>query len=332
MAHDIAITWPRQNTEDYHMLVAVTGVSGFIGGQVALHFAQEGHDVIGIDLQPCSVPVGNACVRFLQADYGSTEFHRLLLEYRPQAILHLGASSLVGPSMRDPEAWFQNNVVQTKRLLDVWANAMPDCRMIFSSSSSVYGEPRSVPCREIDAAVPMSPYGQSKLMGEFMIQSYVRAYNLRAVVFRYFNVCGADPQARHGQAPAATHIMARVLESLRDGMPFRLNGDDYDTADGSCIRDHVHVQDVARLHELACYPGFEPDVYNVGLGSGSSNLQIMNLAQEITGRKLNYDIGPRRPGDPSQLFAHTAKLKAQGWAPEYSVRDMLTHAWQWYSQ
>lgn len=314
------------------MIVAVTGVSGFIGGQVALHFAAQGHDVLGIDLRACSDAVGNACVRFLQADYGSAEAHRLLLEYSPKAILHLGASSLVGPSMADPEAWYQNNVVQTKGLLDLWAQALPNARLVFSSSSSVYGEPRSIPCRETDIPAPLSPYGESKLMGEFMIRSYARAYGLSAVMLRYFNVCGADPQARHGQAPSATHIIARVLESIQQGQKFRLNGNDYDTPDGSCVRDHVHVQDVARLHELACADSFEPSVYNVGIEHGVSNLEIMHMAQEITGLELDFEIGPRRAGDPSQLLASTERLRAQGWQAQYSLKDMIQHAWAWYNR
>jgi UDP-glucose 4-epimerase len=314
------------------MIVAITGVSGFIGGQVALHFADQGHDVLGIDLRACSDTVGNACVRFLQADYGSADAHRLLLEYTPQAILHLGASSLVGPSMTDPDPWYQNNVIQTKRLLDLWSQALPHTRLIFSSSSSVYGEPQSIPCLETDTPVPLSPYGESKLMGEFMIQSYARAYDLSAVMFRYFNVCGADPSVRHGQAPAATHIIARVLESLQQGQKFRLNGNDYITPDGTCVRDHVHVQDVAYLHELACDHDFKPGIYNVGTEHGASNLEIMRMAQEITGLELDYEIGPRRAGDPSRLLASTNRLRSQGWQPKYDLHDMIQHAWAWYNR
>jgi UDP-glucose 4-epimerase len=209
---------------------------------------------------------------------------------------------------------------------------MPNTRLIFSSSSSVYGEPQRVPCMETDTPSPLSPYGQSKLMCEFMIQSYARAYDLSAVMFRYFNVCGADPQTRHGQAPEGTHIIARVLESIRDGGEFRLNGDDYDTPDGTCVRDHVHVQDVARLHELACEKSFEPGVYNVGIEHGASNREIIDLAQEITGLSLNHTTGPRRPGDPSRLLASTQRLRNQGWQPTLDLRDMIQHAWRWYNR
>jgi UDP-glucose-4-epimerase GalE len=314
------------------MMIAVTGVSGFIGGQVALHLSRSGHDVLGIDLQPCSETVAAACMRFLQADYGGAEAHKMLLDHRPSVIMHLGATSLVGPSIKEPEPYWQNNVVHTKRLLDVWANAMPDTRLIFSSSSSVYGEPAKVPCVETDTPAPLSPYGQSKLMCEYMIRSYAQAYDLDAVMFRYFNVCGADPQGQHGQAPGGTHIIARVLESIRDLGEFRLNGNDYDTADGTCVRDHVHVADVARLHELACEDSFAPNVYNVGLGHGTSNRDIVDLAQEITGRKLNVTTGPRRAGDPSRLLAHTQRLRDQGWQPTLDLSDMIQHAWAWYNR
>ena len=314
------------------MKVAVTGVSGFIGGQVALHFSRAGHKVLGIDIRPCSDVIANACDKFVLADFGDHGALNAVREYQPHAILHLAASSLVGPSMYDPMGYFYHNVVQTKRLLDVWCCDLRSTKMIFSSSSSVYGEPKSVPCFENQTPSPMSPYGQSKFMGEMMIQSYAQAYNLSAVMFRYFNVCGADPQGQHGQEPGATHIIARILESLRDGTVFTLNGKDYETPDGSCIRDHVHVQDVARLHEMACDQKFAPGIYNVGMEQGASNLEIINLAQEITGTMIKWITGPRRAGDPSHLLSSSSKLQNQGWQPEYTLRDMIQHAWQWYQK
>lgn len=314
------------------MIVGITGVSGFIGGQVALHLADQGHEILGIDRRMCSTAVGSACVHFLQTDYGSADAHRFLLAHSPEAILHFGANSLVAPSMSDPMEYWRNNVTGTMQLLDLWAHALPRTRLIFSSSSSVYGEPRSIPCRESDTPDPISPYGHTKLAGELMIQDYAQAYGLQAVIFRYFNVCGADPGGRHGQASAATHIIARVLESIQQGHKFRLNGDDYDTPDGTCVRDHVHVQDVARLYEMALSPDFRTGVYNVGMEQGASNRQIMELAQQITGLELDHETGPRRQGDPSQLLADTARLRAQGWQPTLGLEDMIRHAWAWYNR
>lgn len=314
------------------MKIAVTGVSGFIGGQVALYLSDQGHEVVGIDLRVASDDIQDACCEFLAADYGSPEAHRRLLYHDPEVMLHFGASSLVAPSMTDPSGYWENNVSSTKRLLDLWVHALPRARFVFSSSSSVYGEPRSIPCRETDVPNPISPYGHTKLAGELMVQSYADAYDLDAVIFRYFNVCGADPKTRHGQAPDATHIIARVLESLQRVQRFRLNGDDYDTPDGTCVRDHVHVQDVARLYGMTCQRKIAADIYNVGMQQGASNLEIMSLAQQVTGLELQYDIGPRRPGDPSQLLASTDRLRAQGWQPQYSLQDMIQHAWAWYNR
>jgi len=314
------------------MVIAITGVSGFIGGQVALHLADQGHDIIAVDLRQPSDAVGSVLKQFVQGDYADQAWHRCLLEHLPKAVLHFGASSLVAPSMTNPSSYFENNVSGMKRLLDLWAQALPQTRFIFSSSSSVYGEPQHSPCQEHHTPAPISPYGQSKLAGEHMVNSYRSAYGLNAVVFRYFNVCGADPQARHGQTPGATHIIARVLESIRDSATFRLNGADYDTPDGTCVRDHVHVQDVARLYEMAIGPDFACDVYNVGMQHGASNREIMDAAQNITGLELDWETGPRRAGDPSQLLADTQRLRNQGWQPQYDLEDMIQHAWAWYNR
>jgi UDP-glucose-4-epimerase GalE len=314
------------------MLVAITGISGFIGGQVALYLHSLGIEILGVDLRPCSPEIQATCVRFVQDDYGGIHAHKAMMDMRPEAILHLAASSLVAPSIAQPEQYIHNNVFRLWQMTQFWRQVLPRTRIIFSSSSSVYGEPRSVPITEDHGFNPMSPYGQTKLTGEFILHSVARAYGLEVVSFRYFNVCGADPEARHGQEPGATHIIARVLESLRDGTEFRLNGDDYDTADGTCVRDHVHVQDVARLHALALYPALQPGAYNVGIQHGASNREIMELAQEITGRQLKYTVGPRRAGDPGQLLADTTKIRSQGWEPQYSLRDMIQHAWAWYNR
>jgi UDP-glucose 4-epimerase len=194
----------------------------------------------------------------------------------------------------------------------------------------VYGQPETWPVSENSPTNPLSPYGESKRMIEMMLESYHRAHGLDYVALRYFNVCGADAQHRHGQRPGATHIIARILESLRDDKPFVLNGTDYPTPDGTCIRDHVHVNDVARLHEQAMEPDFISGVYNVGLEHGCSNLEIVDRAQKITGRTLIVNTGDRRPGDPSKLVGSITKISAQGWKPQYGLDDMIQHAWDWY--
>ena len=189
------------------------------------------------------------------------------------------------------------------------------------------------PCHEVDPCEPISPYGESKLMIEMILKSYHRAYNLDYVAFRYFNACGADSQGRHGQEPGATHIIARVLESLRDGTEFVLNGTDYETEDGTCVRDYVHVEDIAQAHLLAVTTQLSSDIYNLGSSQGTSNSEIVKAAMRITDKKLTFTTGNRRPGDPAVLTASADKFsQAAGSWRKYDINDMISHAWSWYSR
>jgi UDP-glucose 4-epimerase len=190
------------------------------------------------------------------------------------------------------------------------------------------------PCQEVDPAEPISPYGQSKLMIEWMLASYGQAYGIDSVAFRYFNACGADSSARHGQEPGATHIIARVLESLRDQSDqFVLNGKDFATEDGTCVRDYIHVEDLAQAHILAIDRNVPGGVYNLGTNQGYSNLQILHGAISITKQDLAYTVGPRRAGDPATLTADASKfMGASGWQPKHGLEDMITHAWAWYNR
>jgi UDP-glucose 4-epimerase len=216
-------------------------------------------------------------------------------------------------------------------LLHIMMNAVPRARFIFSSSAAVYGEPVMTPCHEVDPREPISPYGQSKLMVEQILESYHRAYGLDYVAFRYFNACGADSQGRHGQEPGATHIIARVLESIRDRTEFVLNGTNYPTPDGTCIRDYVHVEDIARAHALALDPAVPAGVYNLGSGSGSSNQEIITAAERITGKKLKIVSGKQRDGDPPLLTASAGKFNSvvDQWQ-HHDLDTMISHAWAWY--
>jgi UDP-glucose 4-epimerase len=312
--------------------IIVTGVSGFIGGQTMLHFQAQGHKVVGVDMVALPAHLRGVPDIFLHEDYSSAYVIEYIKRENPYAIIHCAGTSLVGPSVRNPELYYNNNFVKTKKLLDTLVQSKTKPRFVFSSSSSVYGQPDICPVSEEYTPNPVSPYGESKRMIEMMLESYHRAYGLDYVTLRYFNVCGADPQARHGQKPGATHIIARILESLRDDKPFVLNGTDYSTPDGTCIRDHVHVADVADLHHMAIEPSFVSGVYNVGLEHGVSNLEITNLAQQITSKTLDISYGDRRPGDPAMLVGNTTKIFSQGWRPQYTLEDMISHAWTWHTR
>lgn len=310
--------------------VVVTGASGYIGGQCALQLHDAGHLVMGIDRRPLPRQLQDM-IQFVQADFDSDESFRKIIELRPSAIIHCAGTSLVGPSIKNPSDYYNNNVVKTLHLLNIVMSAIPKARFIFSSSAATYGTPvASLPCQETDTLKPISPYGESKQMVEQVLAAYHRAYGLDYVAFRYFNACGADPKGRHGQEPGATHIIARVLESIRDNQEFTLYGNDYDTRDGTCVRDYVHVSDIAQAHILALSPTIPAGVYNLGSNAGTSNQEIISAAESITGRKLKIQQGVRREGDPDVLVANADRFNQLMRWQRFNLNDMIRHAWAWY--
>ena len=312
------------------MIVVVTGASGYIGGQVSLALADAGHRVIGIDHRPCAWRMKDVFNQFVQADFDSDQAKTKLIQLQPDAIIHCAGTSLVGPSVKYPSDYYHNNVIKTIHLLDLVVNALPKTRFIFSSSASVYGEPILDTCSEVDPCEPMSPYGESKRMIEQVLSSYHHAYNLDYVAFRYFNACGADGLGRHGQEPGATHVIARILEATRDNKQFSLYGDDYETPDGTCIRDYVHVEDIAHAHLYALNSSVPSGVYNLGSNTGTSVKEILACAAAIAG-KVPVLLEPRRAGDPAVLTASAAKfgMLIPHWR-QYTLDDMIQHAWAWY--
>ena len=315
------------------MNVIVTGSAGYIGGQVALQLKDAGHTVIGIDRRPLQKHQTGVVDSFVLADFDSDTAFKTLLDIRPDAIVHCAGTSLVGPSIKNPSEYYFNNVAKTLQLLTLVTKAMPRTRIIFSSSAATYGEPVMNPICEVDPTEPISPYGQSKLMIDMMLESYHRAYGLDYVSFRYFNACGADPQARHGQEPGATHLIARFLEATRDDGQFRIYGDDYPTADGTCVRDYVHVDDIARAHVMALDQTIPCGVYNLGSNTGTSVIQVMKQAKTIIGKTPYIGQEARREGDPPVLTASADKFTAvAGSWQQYTLDDMIAHAWKWYTK
>jgi UDP-glucose 4-epimerase len=312
------------------MTVVITGAAGYIGGQIALTLKDSGHKVVGIDRRPCPKYLEETFTKFIQADFDSDQAKTKLLQVGPTAIIHCAGTSLVGPSVTHPGEYYHNNVIKTINLLDFICNAMPKTRVIFSSSAAVYGEPIMTPCSEVDPCDPVSPYGESKRMVEQILASYHQAYKLDYVAFRYFNACGADSQGRHGQEPHATHIIARVLESIKDKQEFVLNGIDYPTNDGTCVRDYVHVEDIATAHVAALDAKVSAGVYNLSSNQGISNLEIIEAAQRITKQILNFRSGAKRAGDPAMLTASSEKFDQYSVWKKYSLDDMIQHAWNWY--
>jgi UDP-glucose 4-epimerase len=314
--------------------VVVTGGAGYIGGQTVLNLLDAGHSVLAIDRSLEVNHLSDCGAKWLTGDFAGEISLGAIKTFQPEAIIHCAGTSLVGPSMTDPAEYYHNNFVKTKILCNFLVKEKIKARLIFSSSAATYGNPIMTPCQEVDPAEPISPYGESKLMIEWMLKAYQRAYGLDYVAFRYFNACGADSQARHGQAPGATHIIARVLEALRDNSgAFVLNGTDFETEDGTCIRDYVHVEDLVDAHIRAMNSNIPSGVYNLGTNTGYSNLQIIHGAIGITKRDLSYHTGPQRPGDPTQLTADASKfMGVSEWKPKYGLEDILRHAWAWYTR
>jgi UDP-glucose 4-epimerase len=314
--------------------IVVTGGAGYIGGQTVLQLLDAGHSVLAIDRSLEHNPLQDCGAKWLVGDFAGQVALDNIRTFQPDAIIHCAGTSLVGPSMMNPQEYYDNNFVRTKILCDFLVKEKIKARLIFSSSAATYGNPIMTPCQEVDPAEPISPYGESKLMIEWLLRSYQRAYDLDYVAFRYFNACGADSQARHGQRPGATHIIARVLEALRDDSgEFVLNGTDFETDDGTCVRDYIHVEDLARAHIMAMDPAIPGEVYNLGTNTGYSNLQIIHGAIGVTKKDLSYSTGPRRSGDPAQLTADATKfMTASGWKPQFGLEDIIRHAWAWYNK
>jgi UDP-glucose 4-epimerase len=311
--------------------IIVTGVSGYIGGQTAIALHEAGHNVFGIDLQPLPKHLESFVTQFYQTDFCSGRGLDLMSNSGIDAVVHCAGTSLVGPSKANPQEYFHNNVGKTLAMLDSLIELEQRPRVIFSSSASVYGDPVMTPCEEIDPVAPISPYGQSKLMIEWFLESYAVAYGLDFVAFRYFNAAGADAQGRHGQESGATHIVARALESVINGTEFICNGNEYDTEDGTCVRDYVHVSDIANAHVIAVDTAVPPGTYNLGNSSGHSNLTVIKEVESVTGKTVNLSFGPVREGDPATLTANSNKFSnATGWQAQYTLTDIVTHAWDWY--
>lgn len=313
----------------------VTGAVGYIGGETVLKLLDAGHEVLGVDRRaPPDRLVNLPNTWWCTHDFASDPALSTIDMFKPDAIIHCAGTSLVGPSLMNPNEYYENNFVKTKRLLDfLIEQKQTHIRFIFSSSAATYGDPIMTPVQETDPTEPISPYGQSKLMTDWMLASYQRAYGLDYVSFRYFNACGADSQVRHGQEAGATHIIARVLEAVKNGQDFTLYGDDYPTPDGTCVRDYIHVEDLAEAHVLAMDRKIPSDVYNLGTNTGYSNLEVIRTAAQITGVNIPMLHGAKREGDPAVLTADANKfMTVSGWKPRFVMTDIVNHVWAWYNK
>ncbi|MDP9341757.1 MAG: UDP-glucose 4-epimerase GalE [Actinomycetota bacterium] len=316
------------------MKVLVTGGAGFIGSVVGEALVEQGHEVVALDnLSHGHREAVHPEARFVECDLlEQARTDQVLARERPDAVVHMAAEALVDVSITDPGRFFRANVVGGVHLLDAVVRHGVE-RLVFSSTAAVYGEPDRVPIPEDAPHRPVNSYGESKLSFERMLRWYRRAHGLRHVSLRYFNACGATERFGEHHEPE-THLIP-ILLGVALGFRDRaiLFGSDYDTPDGSCIRDYVHVADLAGAHVLALehIDELEARTYNLGNGSGSSNLEVVAAIREVTGHDVPVDVGPRRPGDPARLVADPSRIRSElGWVPDRPVlADMVKSAWAW---
>lgn len=320
--------------------VLVTGGAGYIGSHCVLALAAAGFNVIVLDnlvYGHREFVEGLEHVQLIQGDIGD----RILLDQifsqtKISAVLHFAAYAYVGESVTHPAKYYRNNVVGTLTLLEAMVAAQVQS-LVFSSTCATYGIPHTVPIREAHPQSPINPYGMSKLMVEHMLEDFSAAYNLRSVRFRYFNAAGADPQGRVGEDHTPeTHLIPLVLQTAlgrRDAIT--VFGTDYDTPDGTCIRDYIHVTDLAQAHVLGLkylLEGNPTSIFNLGNGSGFSVREIIETAKQITRCPIPVIEGKRRPGDPAILIGSAEKAKqVLGWQPQYAaIATIIEHAWRWH--
>jgi UDP-arabinose 4-epimerase len=317
--------------------VLVTGGAGYVGAHTCKALSRAGYLPVVID----NLSSGHASfVRwgpFVEADIrDSAAISSAFRSYQVDAVLHFAASACVGESVTDPQKYYGNNVAGTLALLKAMLEV--GClKIVFSSSCAVYGEPDEIPIREQSPKNPVNPYGASKLMVERVLSDYVGAYGLASIALRYFNACGADPEGEVGELRLPeTHLVPRAMMALQGHLSdFMVFGDDYDTPDGTAIRDYIHVTDLADAHVASLQrliQGGSSGAFNLGTGRGYSVKQVLDAIRAETGEQLEIGKGPRRPGDPPILVADAALASAElGFEPRLSdLKTIIATAWAWH--
>ena len=319
------------------MRIFVTGGAGYVGSHCVRHLAERGYEVVVYDNlvygHRAAVP---ADVRFVEGDLGdAASLAAAMTAGRFDAAMHFAAFAYVGESVEDPLKYYHNNVANTLILLNA-CRAFGIGKFVFSSSCAAYGEPEQVPISEETPRNPINPYGRSKLIVEWMLEDSAAAWGLGSCALRYFNACGAAPDGSIGEDHyPETHLIPIVLQvALGQREHVTIFGCDYDTPDGTCIRDYIHVEDLAAAHRLAI-EATEPGVamaLNVGTGVGYSVREVIDAAGRVTGRRIAVEEGSRRPGDPPRLIADARRIRAAfGWAPAYTkIEDIVASAWRWH--
>lgn len=310
------------------MKVLITGGAGYIGFITAREFKKAGHEVIIFDhfKRHLEEKIGN--FPYLKGDLKNPEdIKKAIQKTEPEAVIHFAAYIQMGESVKNPKKYYKNNVIGSFNLATAMAEAGID-KIVFSSTAGVYGNPESLPIKEDARKQPTNPYGETKLAIERMLRWYEKPYNLRSISLRYFNAAGATLDGKYGEDHEnESHLIPNIIQAQLEGREFTLFGDDYDTPDGTCVRDYIHVLDLASSHLKALEKleeGASSTAYNVGTGNGYSNKEIVEMVEQISGEPVNVKIGERRPGDAAKLVADVTKIKNElDWQPQHSDLETI---------
>lgn len=322
-------------------MILITGAGGYIGSHTAINFINNGYDVVIFDnLETGHIQTINALkkisnIEFEKGDLRNIEdINQVFEKYNIEAVIHFAAFSLVGESVTNPAKYYRNNVYGTMNLLDTMVKHNVK-KIVFSSTCATYGEPKYTPIDENHPQNPINPYGNSKLCIEMMLKDYDKAYDLKSIRLRYFNVAGCDEQSRIGEwHEPETHLIPNILKStFNQGKTFKIFGNDYETPDGTCIRDYVNVEDLAQAHRLA-YLYLEKenksDVFNLGTEQGDSVKQVFDTCEKVLNKKIAVETVERRAGDPAKLYANANKAKSiLNWQPKKTLEDSIKTAYNW---
>lgn len=319
--------------------VLVTGGCGYIGSHANKLLAESGYDTVTLDNLVYGHREFAKWGKFVELDLSDRAgLEELLAAEKFDAVMHFAGYAYVGESVSDPAKYYRNNLAATLSLLEASRAAGVD-KFIFSSSCATYGLPQSIPMDEDHPQAPINPYGWSKLMVERILADFSSAYGLRSVCLRYFNAAGAAPGAGIGEwHDPETHLIPLALEAALGQRPnVSVYGTDYDTPDGTCLRDYIHVDDLAQAHALALEyleQGGASDCFNLGNGTGFSVREVISTARQVSGRDIKAVDSPRREGDPPRLIASSAKAKRTlGWKPRYTdLEEIVRTAWEWHQR
>jgi UDP-glucose 4-epimerase len=316
--------------------ILVTGGAGYIGSHAVKTLRAQGTDVIVYDNLSAGHREATAhATAVVEGDIHDTARLRAAIrEHRADAVMHFAAWLDVGASVRDPAGYYRNNVVGALSVLDAMV-AENVRHLVFSSTCAIFGNPVETPITESHPKRPINAYGETKLAIEYALPHYETAYGIRSIALRYFNAAGADPEGELGEDHRPEiHVIPRAIDAALGRDKFQVFGNDYDTPDGTCLRDYVHVNDLASAHVLALAAlrgGATSTQYNVGNGRPTSVKDVLDAVERVVGRKVPFTLGPRRPGDPAVLFASSARIKRElGWTAQFEEIDVIVDtAWRW---